>query len=101
MLEWNSPLPGHVASQQLIALWCMFDGSLKNMTAPQGTSDRKKEEKQHKQVVDLCFSIIPRLYQVLSYALDNENKLEVEIWIRALRSRPIIWIASAGNFVGK
>lgn len=100
VLGWaENSIPGRFAAQQLIAVWQYFQSSAKSVKSPSGSSLRKKEEKQHQQVVDMCSSIVPRLMAALSDALETESEVDVDIWCRALKSKPIIWVASASTFI--
>jgi hypothetical protein len=100
LLGWGgSSVPGRIAAQQLLALWQFFQKSLTSVTAPTGSPARKKEERQHTLVVEMCYSVIPRVMASLAAALEAEPDMDVDIWCRALKSKPIIWISSAGTFV--
>lgn len=100
VLGWTSDsVPGRHAAQQLLAIWQYFQRSSSSVKSPSGSSTRKKEEKHHMVVVEMCNSVVPRLMTSLAAALASEADVDVEIWCRALKSKPIVWVSSAGNFI--
>ena len=99
-LGWgNMTIPGRLVTQQLLALWQLFQQSKNEITNATDSSIRRKAERQHNLVVDMCYSIVPKLMSVLSAALETESEVDVDIWCRALTSKPILWVSSAHNFV--
>jgi hypothetical protein len=49
------------------------------------------------RISEVCYQVVPRIYSALTPALDSEDELETEIWLRSLQGKPFVW--TSGSFV--
>lgn len=76
-LDIKSSLPGRAATQQLLLIHELYYSAANKQTFE-----------------EICYNIVPKLYQALQAALTRESMEETDIWLRVLRSKPVIWINS-------
>lgn len=84
LMGWDRAVPGNSVAQQLLHFVDTFLCRLQNCT---DSSDQAVTHEHY-------YTIIPRLYEALVASMMSEERRYVEIWLRALRNKPVVWIGS-------
>jgi hypothetical protein len=79
-LGWCAPISGRSATSQLLSIINLYSTS----------NSREK-------VAEVCYKVVPQIYTTLMHALENENGVESEIWMRSLKGKPFVW--TSGSFI--
>jgi hypothetical protein len=105
VLGWDRPVPGNAVAQQLITLSDSFHADTRKVepqdhissaTTSATTDDYGGVHStiESRKQFERYYFIVPQLYDALLQSMTSEPRPYVEIWMRALKSRAIIWIGS-------
>lgn len=84
LMGWDKLVPGNSTAQQLLFF---VDSYQTILSSGGGMGDRAA-------TFEYLFTTVPRLYEALVAAMESEQPKIIEIWARALKNKPVVWIGS-------
>jgi sacsin len=84
LLGWEHPVHGRIASLQLLTMKdALHAGTLHSVSS----------------LTEAYYQIIPRILESLNSALVRESPREIDMWLKVLKGKAVVWINSSGRFV--
>ena len=89
LLGWTRPISGRSVALQMLALSDRASGQ----EGPNGGGHKAGEGPS--RAAAALHAAFPKILSCLQLALDRESRREIDIWLSALRGKPVLWLGGA------